>query len=543
MRSILNKFVYLISFALLFLSVALSGFCIFVVNKTAHQDSKIVMRETSSCKALELENQLNLVKHSVETIYEFAQEDLESEKTIMDKTSADEFVDHIRKIAINISDHTLGAMAVYFRLNPELYGNGVGGFFLSKKNYGEPFTYEPTTDILEFSEDDIEQVGWYYAPVKNKASMWMEPYHNSNINIDMISYVIPIYKNNHLIGIIGMDVDFSIFVKLAQDVKLYSTGSAIIASPSSNKNYFFDLKTNAVSSMDISEKLMEKISSAETGDDLFLLDYKNEKYFLTYQTLQNGMKLIVSAPQKEINKQQSLMVIYCLILTISILVIAILITFFVSRRIILPLRTITKAAEKFSRGDWDVEIECHTHDEVQELTTNIKSMAGKMKNYIKEINAMAYKDALTNVKNKACYLEYVEKFVSSKEINFAVAVIDVNNLKAVNDSLGHDAGDELIIGASKIICHTFSHSPVFRVGGDEFSVIITGSDYENREKLFMHLQTRFSGIEFTKEKNLVILAATGLASSPADGTDINELFKLADKRMYENKIHEKGSAR
>ena len=59
---------------------------------------------------------------------------------------------------------------------------------------------------------------------------------------------------------------------------------------------------------------------------------------------------------------------------------------------------------------------------------------------------------------------------------FAVAVCDVNGLKAINDTLGHQAGDKLIREASMLICNTFKHSPVYRVGGDEFVVILIGQD-------------------------------------------------------------------
>ena len=66
---------------------------------------------------------------------------------------------------------------------------------------------------------------------------------------------------------------------------------------------------------------------------------------------------------------------------------------------------------------------------------------------------------------------------------FAITILDVNDLKQVNDTLGHQAGDKYLCEASKIICNIFAHSPVFRIGGDEFAVISQGSDYENIDEL------------------------------------------------------------
>lgn len=61
-----------------------------------------------------------------------------------------------------------------------------------------------------YDPDDLEHVGWYYIPVKNGAPMWMDPYLNENINIYMISYIVPLFaEDGTSIGIVGMDIDFS----------------------------------------------------------------------------------------------------------------------------------------------------------------------------------------------------------------------------------------------------------------------------------------------------------------------------------------------
>jgi diguanylate cyclase (GGDEF)-like protein len=96
-------------------------------------------------------------------------------------------------------------------------------------------------------------------------------------------------------------------------------------------------------------------------------------------------------------------------------------------------------------------------------------------------------DSLTGVKNKHAYVQWEEKI--NDGINegtqepFAVVVCDINNLKAVNDLYGHKEGDVCIRNGCLKICRVFSHSPVFRIGGDEFVVILSGEDYCQRTKL------------------------------------------------------------
>ena len=146
----------------------------------------------------------------------------------------------------------------------------------------------------------------------------------------------------------------------------------------------------------------------------------------------------------------------------------------------------------------------------------------------------ANRDELTGVKNKHAYAELEEslnKLIADKEpVNFAVTVFDVNNLKAVNDTEGHQAGDQLLKDACRTICHIFAHSPVFRVGGDEFVVISRGNDYEEIEILLAKLNK----INRDNASNGGIIIASGMSKFDHD-ENVAKVFERADAAMYENK--------
>ncbi len=67
-------------------------------------------------------------------------------------------------------------------------------------------------------------------------------------------------------------------------------------------------------------------------------------------------------------------------------------------------------------------------------------------------------------------------------MQFAIVIFDVNGLKQVNDTLGHNAGDRYIKDACEMICTSFKRSPIFRIGGDEFAVIAQGASYEHLDE-------------------------------------------------------------
>ena len=113
---------------------------------------------------------------------------------------------------------------------------------------------------------------------------------------------------------------------------------------------------------------------------------------------------------------------------------------------------------------------------------------------IGQLSIESYKDALTGVGNKAAYIKKAEEInrqVAENGAEFAVVMIDMNNLKQVNDDHGHKAGDLYIKGCCHMICDAFKHSPVFRIGGDEFVVLLQGTDYENRRQIYDKLRDDF----------------------------------------------------
>ena len=156
---------------------------------------------------------------------------------------------------------------------------------------------------------------------------------------------------------------------------------------------------------------------------------------------------------------------------------------------------------------------------------------------------MAYRDPLTGVKNKLSYLEAlrsIETRLESGELkSYGVVVFDINGLKQVNDTQGHEAGDEYIRNGCSAICMYYKHSPVFRIGGDEFTVILEGEDYANREELILAFDEEMNA----NRKNGLVVVSSGMdIYRPGEDHSYNDVFKRADKKMYEKKERLKTAA-
>ena len=157
---------------------------------------------------------------------------------------------------------------------------------------------------------------------------------------------------------------------------------------------------------------------------------------------------------------------------------------------------------------------------------------------LKTEKELARRDELTGVRNKTAYKE-LEKSVQSNidngmdYLNFALVVCDSNNLKMINDTLGHAAGDEYIKASVQILCDIFVHSPVFRVGGDEFVVFLRGSDYSSRKELMEKLRSIV--LENKKNGDGAVLASGMAEYQPETDSFVSDIFDRADKEMYADK--------
>ena len=149
---------------------------------------------------------------------------------------------------------------------------------------------------------------------------------------------------------------------------------------------------------------------------------------------------------------------------------------------------------------------------------------------------MAYTDPLTGVKNKQAYMDYEsgldDRIKAGKVAEFGILVCDLNGLKNINDTLGHEAGDCYIKDACEFICRRFKHSPVYRIGGDEFAVILEGEDYRRRNAVLSEFNRH---VEDNLENGGPIIAAGMSEYIPEKDDCVMRVFKRADNDMYERK--------
>jgi diguanylate cyclase (GGDEF)-like protein len=344
----------------------------------------------------------------------------------------------------------------------------------------------------------------------------MAPYYNQNNNGLMISYVVPLYRENWFIGVVVMDFDYTVLTDIVHKIKIYENGYAHL-----------ELNDEIIHGSDNSA---DEIGSQNSSDG----------YFKVSEILVNGMTLVISADYDDIRRIRYEIGFEILFIVLLFSSLFSLLVIFMVRRIVNPIKKLTDASVKLSNGDYDAKIEYSSIRELNLLSSAFENMIVSLREYKDLQHRLAHRDMLTGLRNTTSYNCWINEFdakIKEGGVSFGVAVLDINDLKGTNDTHGHILGNELIVTASKIICDTFKKSPVFRIGGDEFCVILQNSDFEDVKALFERFDAKCAAAYVDKENvKFPVSIAKGFAEfDPQNDTRFSDVFERADSEMYKNK--------
>ncbi len=261
------------------------------------------------------------------------------------------------------------------------------------------------------------------------------------------------------------------------------------------------------------------------------------------------------------------------LITVLILIIVIggiillLQNYWLDKRFVAPVHRMEVAAEKFEdkcrrRADADELImsnpDIHTGDELEALSNALLSMGEdvqayakdlsekndeiiSMKEYVSKMDVLAYKDSLTGAGNKAAYekaKKRLDRKIKHGTAKFAFVMTDINYLKYINDNYGHDKGNIYIQKLYELLNEEFSESTIFRIGGDEFLIIIDDKNIGKSEEKINTIKEKMNAI--SKDENIFawekISTAIGFTVYNEEiDKDADNVFKRADELMYEDK--------
>lgn len=540
MKSIQTKIIVLIMMVVMLCSIVIGGIGVLHLESLSDQNSAQIMNLSCREEGKKLGQTFHSIEQSVKIIAQNSVSKQEMGKVLKSDTMREILIEDLRPIVLASAKSTDGAVAVYVHFNPEI-APADSGIFYSKTLVKESFYEQPVTDLSKVRPEEMDTMDWYYKPVEVGEAVWLEPYYNGKIEELVISYVVPIYQDELLIGIAGMDVLFSDIVDKIADVAVFNTGIAYLVNDKNEIMYHPNGET-VFPVNDVQSWQQFVTESKEDIEGKYIYEYQdgNEKYKLACYELDNNMRLLLSAATDEIDAEKNELVRDVFISVIMIALIGILTSVVISQSIIRPLKELTKVSRKIADGNLKIKIPSGSKDEVGELADSLQQTVDCLRVYMDRISDLAYTDTLTGVKSKTAYDEEVRRLnenIAEGFHQFGIIMFDINGLKEMNDTYGHDAGDAYIKNSCRLICTTYKHSPVFRIGGDEFIAVLRGQDLLNSQKLMCRFYERMQKMaeEAKKPEEAVSVAAGMAVFKEHKDTDVQSVFKRADENMYKNK--------
>ena len=538
MRSLRTRITLMTVCVVILALVIITVLSMVFIRKTEHNKSDQLLLLLCETGERNLDYYFNSVQKSVRKIASFVEADLDG----LEDEKLARHVDRVSAYFDIMANKTNGVLTYYYRIDPEV-SQTVKGFWYTDLT-GEGFEEHEVTDITLYDTADTSSLVWFTVPKYKGEAVWLPPYITDNLNWRVISYNVPIYWRGRFVGVIGIELDYSTMAEQVDSIRLYNSGYAFLNDEEGDIFYHPRLDVTR-----LTEEMKPAVPEGLLGERTFLsYTYEGVEKQAAWLPLSNGMRLNVTVPVTEAEGDWQKLIWRIVIVAAGVLVAASLFTLFYSGRITRPLEQLTEAAEQADKGNYDYTLDYEGDDEVGRLTSTFKRLSGHMKDHINDLNRKAYVDALTHVKNKGAFstaLEELQANMSSSQgkMAFAIGVFDCDDLKSVNDRYGHDKGDIYLKTACNVVCRVFQHSPVFRIGGDEFSVILRNDDYQNRDALvrqFEKAKAEINASAVNKWEQAHLSMGIAVFDPRSDRT-VNDVLRRADETMYENKrIQKKG---
>lgn len=370
------------------LIVSLTGIiCGLVGGVNSYSISQEDMKEliVNKCKtyAQNIDISMSQIETSVNTLASITEETIDDLEYFKKQPSAVDTCTHkLKKIALESAINTEGALNYYIRYNPE-FAYATSGLFGTRKSSEEDFELATPTDFSMYEPTDLEHVGWYYIPVNNGKPTWMAPYYNENIDMYLISFVVPIYKEGQSVGIVGMDIDFTVVEKMVSESVCYNTGYAFLVNE--DNTIAFHPEYEAGITLDTISTTLNSFLDTSDEDTYTTYSLNGHKMVAAYSTLKNGMKFVETVPASEASASTYRLINMIIIAIVVSIVLGVLLAIYMSNRLVKPISDINDIIVNISKLDFRKSEKVEKLSKRQDETGAMARAVSTMQSHLNEV--------------------------------------------------------------------------------------------------------------------------------------------------------------
>ncbi len=329
---------------------------------------------------------------------------------------------------------------------------------------------------------------------------------------------------------------------------------------------------NNLKNIDVKPIKHDRIKTDKLRDsiDLTLLDSTEGGVYQIKDKTTFGYTITYRTHQSYAHVKANDLATNILVITISSIIITIFSLILLLRiSVIKPLHKLALASKNIGDGKLNSQVDLHSCDELDDITSGFNGMVKSLSNNDEKIRYIAYHDSLTRLPNRRMFHYLLANTIASTDRHkdkMALFFLDIDNFKTINDSLGHDVGDELLIQFAQRISLCLrdedsiiepdsaledsaleysapkQNDLIARLGGDEFTIVLPHLLQASDAALIAQRIIKTMATDFIiGEHHFRITSSIGIAMYPSNGDNIDELIKHADIAMYHAKAQGKNN--
>ncbi|MCM1172207.1 MAG: methyl-accepting chemotaxis protein [Clostridium sp.] len=451
MKSIKTKITAAIVVCSLICAVTISFLSISNSRNLSNADAEKELVLNSENAGAKINALISRIEQSVDTLTDISIERLDFSSFKNNNSYVTAYTDGLMEDFVKFSEHTDGTITAYIRYNPD-FTEPTSGIFLTRNDTTAPFEGVTPTDFSMYEKDDLAHVGWYYIPVENKAPIWMDPYLNENINVYMISYVVPVYIDGTSVGIIGMDIDFGQITDYIDEVAIFDSGYSFLVNAEGKILHHKEISTGTdlaeYNNGELAEVKKFVMDDSNVGK-ILEYSYNGEKKYLAFTELSNGMKLVLTVPFDEIKASANKLSLQILGFLLLGIIISFVLGFIISNNIASPISHITRVIKQtagldFRKSD-ELDMLVKKNDETGTMAKAVGEMQEVLRQFVNDMNRvkdslLAHMDSLDGVmkENNAVAEDNsatTQELAAGMEETTANTALIVDNVSAIRDNV------------------------------------------------------------------------------------------------------------
>lgn len=545
MSKISQKIIITIILCILIVAASIGLFSLNMASSILTQETTEKFSSISKNYANEFSILLSEIESTVNTVALSVHSDFDVEKFSSDVAYRNKIMSRLNGMLKQIAEHTDNIQGIYVVFDPKLTGQVYESWYIYESP--ENFVYQEPEALEEFYVDN-EDMGWYYDPISEGKGVWSMPYTDATINVKMISYTAPIILDEQIIGVAGIDVSFENIQQTTEGMRFYESGYPAL----------LDDKLNIIIHPVIPEgthlneiegenlKIVTDAMSKESSGVVSYI-YQGENKFLGFSELVNGWYFMATAKESEINAPITSLTGTILFISLTITLIAVFIGLRLSANITKPLNKLINQTNLISKGIYDIDDEQPRNDEIGKLLKSFQKMSKEIHTSHVELKALsedlafqANHDALTSLSNRRYAQSRLSKLINEYNSSLdltGIMLIDLNDFKKINDTLGHNTGDHVLLHTAEMMLRSIDDKDeLFRFGGDEFLLIFKNVPTEAlvkrlAERLLKAIRMPTEALD----RIIQTSGSIGITFINSNNLDYSEVLRQADMAMYKAK--------